>query len=62
MKRIALSYRKDGAGDGTQTRDVQLGNLPSDWKYRTYASKALNPDYLEPWKINYLRFALGLTQ
>jgi hypothetical protein len=20
-----------------RTRDVQLGNLPSDWKYRTYA-------------------------
>ena len=35
--------------------DAQFGNLPSDWKYRTYASKALNPDYLEPWKINYLR-------
>jgi hypothetical protein len=41
---------------------VQLGNLPSDWKYRTYASKALNPDHLEPWKINYMRFAGGLTQ
>jgi len=24
---LALSYRKDGAGDGTRTRDVQLGKL-----------------------------------
>ena len=42
--------------------DAQFWNLPSDWKFRTYASKALNPDHLEPWKINYLRFAFGLTQ
>lgn len=47
---------------GARTSDVQLGNLPSDWKYRTYASKALNPDHLEPWKIKYLRFAGSLTQ
>ena len=53
---------KTGAGDGARTRDVQLGNLPSDWKYRTYASKALNPDHWEPRKINYLRFAESLTQ
>jgi hypothetical protein len=46
----------------TRTRDVQLGNLPSDWKYRTYASKALNPDHLEPWKIKNLRLASSLTQ
>ena len=24
------SYRKDGAGDGTQTRDVQLGKMTVD--------------------------------
>ena len=27
MKGGALSYRKDGAGDGTRTHDVQLGKL-----------------------------------
>ena len=27
MKWNPLSYRKDGAGDGTRTRDVQLGKL-----------------------------------
>ena len=59
---VAPKLLKTGAGDGTRTRDVQLGNLPSDWKYRTYASKALNPDHLEPRKINYLRFAGSLTQ
>jgi hypothetical protein len=40
---------------GLFSKDVQLGKLRSDWKYRTYASKALNPDNLEPHRIKYLQ-------
>ena len=51
-----------GAGDGTRTHDVQLGNLLSDWKQTTYATMALDPDHQKPRKSGLLRSADHLTQ
>jgi len=62
MKWNSLSYRKVGAGDRGRTGDVQLGNLIGVCTQKTYASKALDLDHLEPPKINHLRFAYTLTQ
>ena len=36
----SLCYRKDGAGDGTRTRDVRLGNVSHIRVYNTYVSLA----------------------
>jgi len=53
---------KVGAGDRGRTGDVQLGNLRSDWKQTTYATKALDPDHQKPRNSGLLRTAEILTQ
>jgi len=35
-------------GTELEPATVQLGNLPGDWKYRTYASKAVSQKLLLP--------------
>ena len=43
---------KDGAGDGTRTRDVQLGKLPFVCKLNTYTFKVLVLGYLTHWFLD----------
>jgi len=59
---VCKSLKKVGAGDRGRTGDVQLGNLRSDWKQTTYATKALDPDHQKPRKSGLLRTAEILTQ
>lgn len=50
----SVSYRKDGAGDGVRTRDVQLGNQGVLAKSATYRRICIIHDVLKSAPIHYL--------